>query len=141
MVLKSITKTQIRFSEVDSLGIVWHGHFIRYFEDGREAFGKEFGLGYMDIYKAGYKAPIVNVNCDYKNLIKYGETIVIETIFRNVPSAKIIFDFKIFDEEMKTIKAEGVSTQIFIDEKDELMLSIPDFLIEWKKKHGLEIDL
>ena len=33
------TSFQVRFSEVDSMKIVWHGEYIRYFEDGREAFG------------------------------------------------------------------------------------------------------
>ena len=42
------TSLRVRFSEVDSMQIVWHGEYVRYFEDGREAFGREFaGLGYM----------------------------------------------------------------------------------------------
>ena len=32
---------RIRFNEIDALGIVWHGHYIKYFEDAREAFGKK----------------------------------------------------------------------------------------------------
>ena len=34
---KTIT---VRFSEVDAMQVVWHGEYIRYFEDGRESFGK-----------------------------------------------------------------------------------------------------
>jgi acyl-CoA thioester hydrolase len=116
---------------------VWHGHFVKYFEDGRESFGKQYGVGYMDIYRNGYKAPIVKVNCDYKNVIRYNEFITIETTFRNVPSAKIIFDFLIWDENVKEIKAEGQSTQIFLDENNELMLTIPEFFVDWKRKNGL----
>lgn len=33
------TSLRVRFSEVDSMQIVWHGEYVRYFEDGREAFG------------------------------------------------------------------------------------------------------
>ena len=40
----------IRFSETDAMGVVWHGNYLKYFEDGREAFGKEFGMEYLDIY-------------------------------------------------------------------------------------------
>ena len=44
------TSLRVRFSEVDSMQIVWHGEYVRYFEDGREACGRECaGLGYMDI--------------------------------------------------------------------------------------------
>ncbi|SVE46445.1 uncharacterized protein METZ01_LOCUS499299, partial [marine metagenome] len=42
------TDLRIRFNEIDALGIVWHGHYIKYFEDGREAFGKEHNISYLD---------------------------------------------------------------------------------------------
>ena len=38
------TEIGIRFNEVDALGIVWHGNYVKYFEDGREAFGEKFDL-------------------------------------------------------------------------------------------------
>ena len=41
------TTIKVRFSEIDSMQIVWHGEYVRYFEDGRESFGKHYGLGYM----------------------------------------------------------------------------------------------
>ena len=37
----SATKTfEVRFSEVDSMGVVWLGHYATYFEDAREEFGR-----------------------------------------------------------------------------------------------------
>ncbi len=45
MTLKSRIEVRVRFSEVDSLKMVWHGSYVKYMEDGREAFGREFGLG------------------------------------------------------------------------------------------------
>ena len=57
------TEVLVRFNEADPLGIVWHGHYIRYFEDGREDFGKQFGIGYLDFYKNGLVIPVVNVDC------------------------------------------------------------------------------
>ena len=40
----------IRFSEVDSMDIVWHGSYVQYFEDAREEFGKKYKLEYLRIY-------------------------------------------------------------------------------------------
>jgi acyl-CoA thioester hydrolase len=56
----------VRFNEADPLGMVWHGHYIRYFEDAREAFGNKYGIGYLDFYNNGFIVPIVNVQCNYK---------------------------------------------------------------------------
>ena len=44
------TEVVVKFNEADPLGIVWHGHYIRYFEDGRESFGKRYGIAYLDFY-------------------------------------------------------------------------------------------
>ena len=60
--LTNRTTFRVRFSEIDSMQIVWHGEYVRYFEDGREAFGKQYGLDYMSIYREGYMVPIVDFN-------------------------------------------------------------------------------
>ena len=67
------TTVKVRFSEIDSMQIVWHGEYVRYFEDGRESFGKRYGLGYMDIYGEGYMVPIVDLNCQFKQPQSFGE--------------------------------------------------------------------
>ncbi|MFT4022221.1 MAG: acyl-CoA thioesterase [Flavihumibacter sp.] len=74
----------VRFNEADPLGIVWHGHYVRYFEDGREAFGQAYGLSYLDIYHNGYSVPIVKVQCDYKKSLRYGDSMLIETVLYRV---------------------------------------------------------
>ena len=32
----------VRFSEVDSMNVVWHGSYMLYFEDAREEFGRKY---------------------------------------------------------------------------------------------------
>ena len=67
------TTIKVRFSEIDSMQIVWHGEYVRYFEDGREAFGKRYGLDYMSIYREGYVVPIVDLSCQFKQSLSFGE--------------------------------------------------------------------
>jgi len=122
---------------VDSLGIVWHGNYLKYFEDGREAFGKQFNFTYMDIFGKGYFAPIVKVNCDYKKPLEYGDSAIVETIFVDTIAAKVIFDYKIYRERDKELAASGSTTQIFMDSNRQLMLTVPPFFEAWKKHNGL----
>ena len=124
---------------MDSMGIVWHGHYVKFFEDGRESFGKEHDLGYMDIYNNGYHAPIVKVECNYKKTVNYDETLIIETEFVKSKAAKIIFNFKILNKRTKEIVAEGESIQVFTLPNGELMLTDPPFYAEWKKRKGVFI--
>ena len=131
-------ETEVKFSEADPLGIVWHGHYIRYFEDGREAFGSSHGLSYLDFYKHGFVVPVVKVHCDYKRSLRYGDKVIIESRFMACEAAKIIFDYTLFNAQTEEVVAKGSSMQVFLDkETSTLQLTIPHFFEEWKKKHGL----
>lgn len=135
--LINTTEIVVRFNEVDSMGIVWHGHYVKFFEDGREAFGKEHNLGYLDIYGNGYFAPVVKVECNFKRYVKYGDTVVVETKFINKKAAKIVFKFLIFNKSNNELVAEGESMQVFTTPGGELVLTNPPFFEEWKRKKGL----
>ena len=135
--LTNRTEINIRFSEVDSLGIVWHGNILHYFEDGREAFGNEFDLGYLDIYNNGYVTPIVKVEIDYKRPLYYGEPVIVETTYIYCASAKLIYDYKIFSSKDNQLLTTGKTIQAFLNRKRELVLVMLPFFYEWKKKFGL----
>ena len=50
--MTSTKEVLVRFNEVDSMSIVWHGNYVKYLEDGREDFGQKFGLSYLHIQKS-----------------------------------------------------------------------------------------
>lgn len=134
------TEVAVRFNEADPLGIVWHGHYVRYFEDGREAFGKQFGISYLDFYSNGLAVPIVSVQCDYKKPLKYGDSVVVETTFIDSPAAKLKFDYQIYQGKSKELVAAGSTVQVFVDAKTfQLQLTIPEFFEQWKGKWKREI--
>ncbi len=102
--LSCTTEVLIRFSECDALKMVWHGNYIKYFEDGREDFGKKFGLSYMDIYeKTALAVPIVHLECDFKKMVGFGETIIVKTTMIDDPASKIIFEYNIYNDKKELI--------------------------------------
>lgn len=135
--LDTETLIKIRFSDVDSMGIVWHGNYIRYFEDGREDFGKKYGLTYLDFYHKGIFIPLVKVSCDYKKPLLYGDTARIVTKFINSESARIQYEYVIYNNVTNEIAATGSSVQVFLDLSRELLLTTPTFFLDWKKENGL----
>jgi acyl-CoA thioester hydrolase len=129
------TDIVVKFSEADPLGIVWHGHFIRYFEDGREAFGAAYGLRYLDLYRQNIVIPIIHIDCNYRRILRYGHTIRLETTYVDSPAAKLLFDYTITDIDTGERVATGNSVQVFMHRETlELMLTIPSFMAEWKKE-------
>ena len=135
--LKTSKEIEIRFNEVDSMGIVWHGAYALYFEDAREAFGKKYGLGYLDIFNNGYYVPLVDLRFSYKKPLIYGQKVCIDITFCNTESAKIIFDYEIYNSEENTLVATGHSVQVFLDKQYQLVWTNPPFYEEWKQKNGL----
>jgi len=133
--LQDQTEITVRYNEADPLGIVWHGHYLRYFEDGREAFGRRYGITYMDFYHQGLAVPVVSVQCDFKKPLRYGHRLRIETTFVNSPAAKMKFEYRIFETGSQLLSASGSSLQVFVDVKTfDLKLTVPGFFEDWKRK-------
>jgi len=137
MKLKASKEIDIRFSEVDSMNIVWHGSYALYFEDAREAFGKKYEIGYLDIFNSGYYAPLIELHFNYKKPLNYKQKARVEISFRNTEAAKIIFDYEIYDVEDNSLIATGYSVQVFLDKNFQLVWTTPVFFEEWKRKWGL----
>lgn len=130
-------QTKVRFSEVDSMHIVWHGNYVKFLEDGREAFGETYGLGYYDVYNQGFMTPIVKVDLDYKKQVKYGDIVEVKTIFESVDAAKISFKYELRRLSDGAIVAKAHTIQVFLDKEGELQITNPQFYLDWKAKHGV----
>lgn len=136
--LTNQTEVLVRFNEADPLGIVWHGHYIRYFEDGRESFGKDHGLGYLDVYRQGFVTPVVSIQCEFKKSLRFGDSVIVETIYMPCEAAKIIFNYRLFNSLTSDLVATGSSVQVFLDkEASVLQLNNPPFFEQWKQQQGL----
>lgn len=131
----SLTPFTVRFHEVDLLNVMWHGHYLKLFEDGREDFGRNHGLSYMDVFRHGFLTPVVNIQCSYKKSLGYGDHGIIETTFVPQVAAKFVFKYRIYLPDTNETIATGTSTQVFLHkETRELQLTAPDFFTEWKNR-------
>jgi acyl-CoA thioester hydrolase len=135
--LKASKEIDVRFSEVDSMNFVWHGAYALYFEDGREAFGAKYGLGYLDIFRQGYYAPLVDLKFSYKKPLVYGAKAQVDIVYRPTEAAKIVFDYRIAGLGDQSTIATGSSVQVFLDKDYQLVWGNPPFYEAWKQKMGL----
>ncbi len=126
---------EIRFSETDAMGVVWHGNYVKFFEDGREAFGKQHGIPYLTVAAQGYFVPVVKLEVDYKSSVFYGARLRVVTRYIPSKAAKVVFEYTILNAGNGEIVATGKTVQVFIDqEKRELQLIAPEFYRRWKEE-------
>lgn len=124
----------VRFSEVDSMRVVWHGNYLHYFEEGREEFGRKFNIGYFDVEDQELMVPVVHSEIDYKRSLRYGDKMRVEVEFVDSPAAKIIFQYTIRRIGDDALIATGKTIQVFTDRNGELQLTIPEFFARWKSQ-------
>ena len=126
---------RVRFSETDPLVIVWHGNYIKYFEEGREAFGRKYGLSYLDVQREGYATPIVKSLCEHKKMVRYGELLEVQAHYMDTTAAKLVFHYLIYNAA-KDLVCTGETIQVFTTLKEgTLSLYNPEFYEQWREQH------
>jgi acyl-CoA thioester hydrolase len=134
--LSIVVERQVRFEEVDAIGIVWHGRYPSYFEDARVALGAKYGLGYMDFYAQEVIAPIKQMHVEYHQPLRFGEQFTIEGLWHWSPAARLNFEF-ILRNQAQQVVTSGYSVQMLLDSESNVLMVPPpfyqDFLQRWQQ--------
>lgn len=120
----------VRFEEVDPLMIVWHGRYASYLEDGRAAFGRRYGLSYLDMYHNGFLAPIVKLHIDYFEPLQFPQEFTITTRLHWSEAAKMNFSY-VLTNGHKRVVAAAYTVQILTDLERNALLIRPAMLEEF----------
>ena len=119
------TEIRVRFNEVDSWGMVWHGHYIAWFEVGRSALLNKFQLSPQDFARMGYVAPVVDLKCSYKEPARLGEEIIVRTTVLKPTKAALTFQFEVLRKKDRKILVSGEETQVLQTLDGRLLYYIP----------------
>jgi acyl-CoA thioester hydrolase len=113
---------RVRFEEADPMGIVWHGRYPGYFEDGRVALGSRYGIGYEDFFRHGVPAPIRKLQIDYLAPLRFREDFSIEAILHWSDAARI--DFEFHQRRRRSFAATGCSVQLMLTRPGLLLIPL-----------------
>ena len=131
----SLTKRiEVRFSELDPLKVVWHGNYIKYMEDAREEFGRRYGIGYSELVKNGYYAPVYDVKMRYAHPAVMNDVLLVKITYRPAAGAKMIFDYEIRRESDDALILTATTIQLFETKEGEFSPTVPDFYRTWQER-------
>lgn len=81
MPMKAILTTEmtmvVPFHDVDSMGITWHGNYLRYFEIARCKLLDKLDYNYHQMQSSGYAWPIVDLQLKYVKPSTFDQTIIV----------------------------------------------------------------
>ena len=63
----------VPFYDVDSMDVVWHGHYVKYLEVARCALLDHIGHNYTQMKAAGYVWPVIDVQLRYVRPARFGQ--------------------------------------------------------------------
>lgn len=105
-------KTQ--YHETDQMGIIHHANYIRWFEEARSAFMEQIGFPYTEVEKAGIYFPVTSVTCEYKKMVRFAETIRIESALTFFNGIRMHASYRVLADD-GTLRATGESHHCFLN--------------------------
>ncbi len=122
--LESTMKFRVRYAETDQMGIVHHANYPIYYEMGRTEMFRNIGLPYDEMERRGIILPLIDLHCNYKRSAYYDEELTLITQLRELPTARIRFDYIIRNGNDEVIN-EGYTTLVFMDAEKRRPMRIP----------------
>ena len=125
---------KVPFSDIDAIGLLWHGNYVRYMEYAREEFGRRYGMPYSAYRDNGYVVPVVEMQMRYKQPVRYEDEVTMHIRYIPSSAAKIEYEY------LLTRDADGVemfsakTVQLFVDTAGNQELYCPVFFKEWQDK-------
>ncbi|MDO5335271.1 MAG: thioesterase family protein [Coriobacteriia bacterium] len=135
------TTIEVRYSETDAMGIVYHANYLPWFEIARTHLLQEIGFPYAQMETQGYLSPVLSVNVEYGLPCRYGDTAVVYTTVAKTTPVRTEYSYRVFlegeDPETARPRVTGSSTHCLVDAQDFKPLSLkrtmPELLDAYKR--------
>ena len=127
------TTNRVIYGDTDTMGIVYHANYLRWFEIGRTELFRHLGLPYREIEARGLMLPVSEVNCKYLTPARYDEVLVIEATLNTGFRAGMQFDYAITSEDGSVTHTTGYTRHAFVNGRGKVVRP-PDFIRELIRK-------
>ena len=120
----------VPFHDVDSVGMVWHGHYAKYFEIARCALLEQFGYGYDAMRDSGFAWPVIDMRTRYVKPARFGQRIAVKAVLREWEH-RLLIDYLVTDVATGQRLTKGTTSQVAVDmQSGEMCLASPPVLLQ-----------
>ena len=103
-----------QYYETDTMQIVHHSNYIRWMEEARVDLLEQMGLGYDKMEIEGVLSPVLSVQCEFKGMTRFAETVEIRTQLTKYTGVRFELSYEMIGPD-GTLRARGTSAHCFID--------------------------
>ena len=124
---------EVPFHDVDTMHVVWHGHYLKYFEIARCKLLDQFNYNYNQMRDSGYAWPVIESHVRYVQGIEFEQKIRVRAILKEWEN-RLKIEYLIFDAASGKKLTKGYTTQVAVQiEKREMCFQSPQILLDCLK--------
>ena len=112
----------------DHAGVMWHGTYFNWLEEGRINALSKAGINYVDLTKNGFELPLIDTSIKYISPLFLGDTITIESIFKISKSPKIKIHSKFLNKSKTVLTIADVNLVLINKKSFSIIRKRPDFI-------------
>ena len=129
-VLQAEIEMVVPFFDVDMMEVVWHGHYVKYFEEARCALLDKLGHDYRQMRDAGYAWPIIDLQVRYIRGAQFGQRIRVRADLVEWEN-RLKINYLITDVATGERMTRGSSVQVAVEiATREMLLASPKVFVE-----------
>ena len=129
-VLQAEIELVVPFFDVDMMEVVWHGHYVKYFEEARCALLDKLGHNYRQMRDAGYACPVIDLQVRYIRGAQFGQRIRVRADLVEWEN-RLKINYLITDVATGERMTRGSSVQVAVEiATREMLLASPKVFVE-----------
>jgi len=129
-VLQAEVEILVPFFDVDSMDVVWHGHYVKYFEVARCALLERIGHNYQQMREAGYAWPIIDVQLRYMRGARFNQRIIVRADLVEWEN-RLKINYLIRDADSGERMTRGSTVQVAVEMVSrEMLLASPRVFVD-----------
>lgn len=113
---------KVNYYETDKMGITHHSNYIRWMEEARIDFLEKIGYSYDKLEEDGIISPVIAVECEYKRVTTFGDSVGINVEIEEFKGVKLILKYTMKDIKTGEVVLIGKTKHCFVDEKNKPIL-------------------
>jgi acyl-CoA thioester hydrolase len=126
---KHTTQIRVRYSETDRMSYVYYGNYAQYFEVARVEALRSLDVSYKELEEVeGVMLPVIDFQIKYLKPAFYDELLTIKTSIVKMPTARIFFEYEIYNEKNELIN-KASTTLVFVNKETMKPIIAPDNLL------------
>ena len=113
--LTHVYRHRVRYRECDPMGVVYHTHYLDYFEAARTEALREAGLAYRKLEESGVIMPVIEAHVDYKGSARYDDLLDVTAQLEAPTPARVPTRYEVRRAGEEALLATGHVTLCFMD--------------------------